>query len=61
MANIETTAEKRQKAYAFINPNGHVSKTSNLHAFCEENSLSYSQMHKIASGKRKNHKGWSAR
>ena len=42
-----------------IDPNGKIFFTKNLPQFCRKIDLSYSSMHRVVSGKRKTHKGWT--
>ena len=42
-----------------ISPKGEIFFTKNLPQFCNRTNLSYCCMHRVVSGKRKTHKGWS--
>lgn len=42
-----------------INPEGEVFFAKNLPQFCKKTNLSYCSMHRVVSGKRKTHKGWT--
>lgn len=43
----------------FIDPTGNKMTIQNLYAFCKKNNLSQSAMWGVASGKHKQHKGWT--
>ena len=42
-----------------INPEGEIFFIKNLPQFCKKTNLSYCSMHRVVSGKRKTHKGWT--
>jgi len=47
--------------FKLISPSGEVFITNNgLSVFCEEHALTRANVHKVISGKRKHHKGWTA-
>lgn len=54
----DNTAKARAKTYYFINPNGYEQEIYNLRAFCAENDLNLTNMHRVYSGDRKSHKKW---
>jgi len=61
---ILTTAHKNlEKAHAkhfkFVSPEGKEIDVYNLNQFCKENNLIQSSMSRVASGKYKQHKGWT--
>jgi len=43
----------------FINPAGDVVRLQNLLKFCKEHNLNQGAMQMVASGKRRQHKGWT--
>ena len=48
------------KVYSgFIDPNGNKVIIKNLHNFCKQNNLNQGTMSCVASGKKKQHKGWT--
>jgi len=50
------------KVYKLVDPDGKVWATDRgLTCFCEEHNLSAPNMHKVISGKRKHHKGWTVK
>lgn len=61
---ILTSANKNlEKAHAkvfkFISPDGKEINVYNLNQFCKDNGLIQSSMSRVASGKHKQHKGWT--
>ena len=42
-----------------VDPNGNIFFTKNLPQFCKKSNLSYRSIHRVVSGKRKTHKGWT--
>ena len=63
----EKTLEKMRKSREQINSkvwklkdlNGKIYTTTNLKYFCNQNSLSDSAIHRVISGERNHHKGWT--
>lgn len=47
------------KTWIIKDPQGKIHATNNLKYFCELNNLIDSAMHRVISGKRKHHKGWT--
>lgn len=54
--NVEYTCAKY---YNLTSPDGEVISIYNLNKFCRENNLSDSNIHKVLSGEREHHKGWT--
>lgn len=48
-----------QKTYTMKNPFGEIVTFTNMKEFCKENELCNSKLCLVASGKRRNHKGWT--
>lgn len=51
----------RALKWLVISPQGETFSIKNLKSFCLKHSLSVGNMHKVANGVRKQHKGWSCR
>lgn len=54
--NMEYSCARNWK---FIDPSGEVREIYNLSKFCRDNKLTQSSMSQLASGKLKQHKGWT--
>lgn len=53
-------AESRKKDWVLFNPNGDVVHIHDLKSFCKENNLHSGNMYWVASGKRRQYKGWTS-
>jgi hypothetical protein len=49
---------KKRKYYEVTSPNGEIHYVFGLNSFCKEHLLNSGNMHQVALGKCKNHKGW---
>lgn len=52
--------QTRAKIYRFVNPQGKPVETLGLKGICEQYGLNASHLSKVASGKLRQHKGWTA-
>ena len=55
----EKTVERNDKTWVIKDPDGKIHTTNNLKYFCELNNLTDSGIHRVISGKRNHHKGWT--
>lgn len=56
---LKSISNKRSKPYSFIDPDGVVHKGFNLLDFCKLHGLDQRNMHKVLTGKARQHKGWT--
>jgi len=56
---IKGSIQHNQKTYTLKSPSGEIVTFTNMKEFCKENNLCNSKLCLVASGKRKNHKGWT--
>ena len=52
--------QTRAKFYRFVSPHGETVESFGLRDICERHGLNLSHMSKVASGKLRQHKGWTA-
>lgn len=61
--NLEHSKVRRctaqAKFYNFVDPDGNIVTVYGLSSFCKENGLSQAAMHRVWSGNRNHHKGWT--
>jgi hypothetical protein len=55
----ERAVEKNNKIWIIKDPEGKIHTTNNLKYFCNLNNLTDSAIHRVISGKRNHHKGWT--
>lgn len=55
---VQRMSDSLSKEWSFISPENEIVKIKNLKRFCKNLGLDVSNMHKVATGKYKQHKGW---
>jgi hypothetical protein len=55
---VNKIAEAIAKLWTVTSPTGEIFNIKNLNKFCRENGLDTSNLHGVAMGKKKHHKGW---
>ena len=59
VSHQENSEKATAKEYKFKSPKGELISIYNLKSFCNENNLTSANMHKVISGERSHHKGWT--